>query len=96
MGDRILGRGEETGPVAAADRGGIPTEGYTKRYFVRRTREEAWREGGSEGSGQRRVMEGDGAAASKMGDAQVGGGPGGETNRDWCDGKEMGDAQVGV
>ena len=73
----------------------FPNEGYAKRYFGRRTQEEAWREGGSEGIRKWRAMEVDRAAASEIGDTQVSRGPGGDKTQDWYAGTELGDSQVG-
>ena len=76
-GDRVKGRGVETDPVVTEYGGGLPTEGYAKRYLGRRMGEEetgiwqAWREGGSYGSVKWSVMEGDGEAASETGNTQV-------------------------
>ena len=81
--------------------GRCPTEGYAKRYFRRLTGEGAtgirkeWQEERSEGRGQWRVITGYMASALETGDAQVSGGPRGETTRDWYAGTETGDAQVG-
>ena len=88
--------------MVASDGGGCPAEGYAKRYFGTCTVAEAtvirqaWWEGGSAGSVQRRVMAGDEAVASEMGNSQVSGEPRGETTRDSYAGTETGDDQVGV
>ena len=63
------------------------TEGYAKRDLGRRTGAEAtgirkvWQEGGSSGSGKRRLMAGGGSEASDTFDTYVRGIPHGETTQ---------------
>ena len=86
--------------MVAADGIGCPTSGCAKRAFGIFTEAEAmgirqaWQEGRSLWKVHREVVVEDGAAALETGDAQVNGGPRGETTRYWYSGTDTTYTQV--
>ena len=86
--------------MVAADGSGCPTSGCAKRAFGIFTEAEAmgirqaWQEGRSLWKGHREVVVEDRSAALETGDAQVNGGPRGETTRYWYAGTDTACTQV--